>query len=134
MATTPCRDCGNEVSYSARACPKCGAPYPYLEKWDGYGFEYKSNAKLFGLPLLHISFKYRKNGTPVIANGVVAIGQFGYGIITIAQFGIGMITLGQFTFAGATIAQFTIAAYGICQMGILYEGIGQLVFPLDKIL
>ncbi len=37
------------------------APYPAKEKWDECGFEYKSEATLFGLPLLHISFKYRPN-------------------------------------------------------------------------
>ncbi|PQO42853.1 zinc ribbon domain-containing protein [Blastopirellula marina] len=134
MATTPCRDCGNEVSFSASICPKCGAPEPYNPKWDGYGYEYKSKATLFGLPLVHISFKYRRNCTPVVANGVIAIGQFAFGIVSIAQFGMGVVVIGQFTFAAATLAQFAVAAYAICQMGAVYEGIGQRLFPLDKLL
>ena len=28
MALVQCKDCGNEVSDSAAACPKCGAPVP----------------------------------------------------------------------------------------------------------
>ncbi len=28
MALIQCKDCGNEVSDSAEACPKCGAPVP----------------------------------------------------------------------------------------------------------
>jgi len=54
-----CRDCGIEVSESAVSCPKCGAVYPYKEKWDGFDFEYKSKTTIFGLPLIHISFKYK---------------------------------------------------------------------------
>ena len=133
MATHPCRDCSNPVSNSARTCPQCGAPFPYLEKWDGYGYEYKSKTKLFGLPLVHISFKYRANRSPVVAHGVIAIGQFAFGIITIAQFGVGLITIGQFSFAAFTIAQLTIAAYAICQLGLVYQGYGQTVYTLDKI-
>lgn len=134
MATTPCRDCGNEVSFTARMCPQCGAPEPYNPDWNGYGFEYKTKAALFGLPLVHISFKYRPNYTPVVANGVIAIGQFGFGIITIAQFGMGVFSLGQFTFAAATIAQMTIAAYAICQIGAIFDGFGQIVLKLDNFL
>jgi hypothetical protein len=47
-----CRDCQHVVSEQAVACPNCGAPYPAKEKWDGWGFEYKSQARLLGLPLV----------------------------------------------------------------------------------
>ena len=30
MALTTCKDCGNQVSNSAVACPKCGAPVPRI--------------------------------------------------------------------------------------------------------
>ena len=56
-----CRECQHQVSEQAFSCPNCGAPYPAKVKWDGWGFEYKSHAEVFGLPLLHISFKYRAN-------------------------------------------------------------------------
>ena len=29
MAITACRDCGNDVSISARVCPYCGAKKPW---------------------------------------------------------------------------------------------------------
>ena len=89
-----CRECKHQVSEQAVACPDCGAPYPARERWDGYGFEYKSQSTFLGLPLLHISFKYRPNRMPVVAKGVIAVGQFGVGIINI-QFGIGVISLGS---------------------------------------
>jgi hypothetical protein len=80
----PCRECGHEVSEQALICPNCGAPQPARDKWDGWGFEYKSEATLFGWPLLHISLKYRPNRKPVPAIGIIAIGQFGVGIINLS--------------------------------------------------
>lgn len=131
----PCRDCQHEVSEQAPACPHCGAPFPAKEKWDGWGFEYKSETTLLGLPLLHISFKYRPNRVPVPAKGVVAIGQFAYGIFTLSQFGVGVVSISQFTIAGYALAQFAIAHSLIAQLGIYtHEGHGQLVISLSELL
>ena len=123
-----CRECHQSVSEQAFSCPHCGAPYPTKEKWDGWGFEYKSEATLFGLPLLHISFKYRRNRMPVPAKGVISIGQFGMGILNISQFGIGLISISQFTVAGLALAQFGIAYSLIAQIGFYFDkGYGQIV-------
>jgi hypothetical protein len=124
----PCRECKHEISEQAITCPHCGAPYPAKEKWDGWGFEYKSKLSFFGLPLLHISFKYRHNRRPVVAKGVIAIGQFACGIVTISQFGIGFFSVSQFTIAVYALAQFAAAYSLIAQMGLyIHEGHGQLV-------
>ncbi len=124
----PCRGCHHEVSEQALSCPHCGAPFPARDKWDGWGFEYKSKITLFDLPLVHVSFKYRPNRVPVPAKGIIAIGQFGYGVITIAQFGIGLFSLCQFTIAGFAVAQFAVAYSLIAQIGLyIHEGHGQLV-------
>ena len=94
---------------------------------DG-GYEYKSQTTLFGLPLVHISFKFRPNRTPVLARGIVAIGQFGCGVITIAQFGIGVFGLCQFALAGFAVAQFAFAYSLLAQIGLyIHEGHGQIV-------
>ena len=123
-----CRDCRHEVSEQALACPHCGAPYPAKEKWDGWGFEYKSETELLGLPLIHVSFKYRPNRRPVVAKGVIAIGQFACGIFTLSQFGVGVVSVSQFTVAGFALAQFALAYSLVAQMGLyLHEGHGQLV-------
>ncbi len=127
----PCRDCQHEVSEQAMMCPQCGAPYPAKEKWDGWGFEYKSKATLFGLPLLHVSFKYRPNRVPVPAKGVIAIGQFACGIFTLSQFGVGLVSISQFTIAGYALAQFAVAYSLIAQIGLyIQEGHGQVVYGL----
>ena len=131
----PCRECQHEVSEQALSCPNCGAPYPAREKWDGWGFEYKSETTLLGLPLIHISFKYRPNKVPVVAKGIIAIGQFGCGIINISQFGIGIFSLSQFTVSVFAIAQFAVAYWLIAQFGLyIHKGQGQIVKSLQELL
>jgi hypothetical protein len=130
----PCRSCQREVSEDAIACPGCGAPYPARAKWDGWGWEYKSRAEWFGLPLLHISFKYRPNRVPVVAKGVVAIGQFAVGLITISQFGIGIISVSQFTIAVFALAQIAFAYSLVAQFGLyIHQGHGQIVHRLMEL-
>ena len=123
-----CRDCQGNVSEQAMMCPHCGAPYPAREKWDGSGYEYKSNLKIAGVPLVHISFKYTTNYRPVPARGIIAIGQFAVGIVTLSQFGIGLVSISQFTIAGFAIAQFAVAYSLIAQLGLFIDkGYGQVV-------
>jgi hypothetical protein len=131
----PCRECQHQISEQAVACPNCGAPSPAKEKWDGWGFEYKSKTTFMGLPLLHISFKYRPNRVPVPAVGVIAIGQFACGLITISQFGIGVVSLSQLTVAVYAVAQIAFAYSLIAQFGIyIHQGHGQLVKCLSELM
>lgn len=130
-----CRECQHEIPEQAMACPQCGAPFPANEKWDGWGFEYKSKATLCGLPWLHISFKYSPSKWPVPAKGIIAIGQFACGIFTLSQFGIGVISISQFTIAGYALAQVALAYSLIAQIGIyVHEGYGQVVMSIIELL
>jgi hypothetical protein len=123
-----CRECNQEIPEQAATCPACGAPSPATVKTDGWGYEYKSAAAVMGLPLLHISFKYRRNGVPVPAKGVIAIGQFALGGFTLSQFGLGVISISQITVAGFAIAQIGVAYSLIAQVGLYFhEGYGQVV-------
>lgn len=133
MPTTECRDCQREVSPAAWACPECGAPSPADPDWDGWGYEYKSNAVFLGLPLLHVAFKFRQNRMPVVAKGWLAIGQFSYGFVNLSQFGVGPFCLSQFALAGVALSQICAAPLAICQIGVVYNGWGQLVFKLVDI-
>ena len=133
----PCRECNHEISEQAFACPNCGAPYPAKDEWDGFGYEYKSKTTIMGIPLLHISFKYKsKMQTPhrirlfgaVPAKGIIAIGQYACGVFTISQFGIGVVSISQFTIAGFALAQFAIAYSLIAQFGLyIHQGYGQII-------
>ena len=131
----PCRDCQKTISEQATTCPHCGAPYPARQHWDGWGFEYKSNTTLWGIPLVHISFKYRPNRMPVPAKGIIAIGQFACGVVTISQFGVGLVSVSQFTVAGFALAQFAVAYSMIAQIGLyLHDGRGQFVKSVMELL
>lgn len=111
------------------------AERPAREKWDGWGFEYKSETTLWGLPLLHVSFKYRPNRVPVPAKGIIAIGQFACGVFTLSQFGVGFISVSQFTIAGFALAQFAVAYSLVAQIGLYFhEGHGQFVRSLTGLL
>lgn len=123
MPMKNCRECQHAVSEHAFACPNCGAPYPAREKWDGWGFEYKSKTTILGLPLLHISFKFSPNKMPVPAKGIISIGQFGIDIISISQFTIAVYALAQFAIAYSLIAQ--IGLY-------FYQGYGQFVRRISE--
>jgi len=130
-----CRECQYDISEQALSCPKCGAPYPAKEKWDGWGYEYKSKLIIMGLPLLHISFKYHPNMLPIPAKGIIAIGQFAIGVISIAQFGIGIISVGQFTIAAYALAQFAIAYSLVAQIGLYFDqGYGQFVWNIIELI
>ncbi|MBI5557801.1 MAG: zinc ribbon domain-containing protein [Deltaproteobacteria bacterium] len=131
----PCRECKQQISEQAFSCPHCGAPFPAKVKWDGWGFEYKSGLTVFGLPLVHVSFKYRPNRGPVVAKGILAIGQFACGLLTISQFGIGVVSISQFTVAGFALAQFALGYSIIAQMGLyIHSGRGQVVRSIAKLL
>ena len=63
----PCRECQREVSEQALTCPQCGAPYPARASWDGWGYEYKSQVTIAGLP----------DGGPWVIGGVRFAGEEG---------------------------------------------------------
>ncbi len=102
---------------------------------EGFGWEYKSGFEVFGVPLIHISFRYSKNRTPVVAKGIIAIGQFGVGVVNISQIGIGVFSMGQITLAYYALAQIALANSLIAQVGIYIEsGYGQAVWKLSELL
>jgi hypothetical protein len=140
-STVHCRDCNHEVSTNAQICPHCGAPCPYDPNWNGYGYEYQSITKIWGMPLIHIAFGKDKKNKWRIAKGFIAIGQyargvitiaqFGIGIISISQFGIGLIALSQFGIAVAIIGQLAVGFFVVAQMGVAgIWGMGQYIIYL----
>jgi len=128
-APVPCRECRHPVSKAAKACPKCGAPRPSLEKLPGTGFEWKSERTVYGWPLVHIALGLDANGKIRVAKGVIAIGQFGIGLFTFAQVGVGFLFgFGQAMVGLTAIAQVAVTAlFGIGQFASGYAAVGQLV-------
>ncbi len=127
MPLVSCRECHNQVSTEAVACPRCGAPRPSLADWKGTGFEWKSDATFLGYPLIHIATGRDAMGKRRVAKGVIAIGQYAVGGITIAQFGIGLVFgFGQFMLAPVAISQFAgTILFGAGQLAVGYIAIGQ---------
>jgi hypothetical protein len=125
-----CRECRKDVSSRVAACPHCGALYPTKQKWNGWGFEWKSQASYYGYPLIHIAVGMDKNKKLRVAKGIIAIGQFGVGLITIAQFGIGVFFgIGQFMVGAIAVGQIAVALIlGMGQIATGYVAIGQVAF------
>jgi hypothetical protein len=128
MALSPCRECGVNVSTEAKRCPRCGIPFPTRAGWQGTGRDWKSEATLFGMPLVHVAYGRDAQGRIRVARGFIAIGQFAIGFITIAQFGIGWIFgLGQAVFGTVCIGQAAVGLlFGLGQLATGYAAIGQL--------
>ncbi|MBI3818731.1 MAG: serine/threonine protein kinase [Planctomycetes bacterium] len=66
----------------------------------GYpGYEYKSERKVFGIPLLHIANGMNpETGRPYVAKGIVAIGNTAVGVLAIGGAAFGGIAIGGMSF------------------------------------
>ncbi len=109
MALTKCPECDSEVSDQATMCPHCGYPIG-----GGYGYEYRSERELFGLPLVHIVSGNRINpatGRPRVAKGIIAIGPVAVGGLALGGSAFGVISLG-----GAAVG---LIAVGGAAIGVL---------------
>lgn len=135
MALALCRECKEQVSEDARACPRCGAPFPTNQKWNGWGYEWKSKGTLLGLPWIHIAIGRTKARKLRVARGIIAIGQYAVGVFTLAQFGIGVFAITQFGLGGWVLAQFGAGVHCIAQFSAaLLSGKGQFIILLKDLL
>ncbi len=92
MALTKCPECDGEVSDQAAACPHCGYPIH-----GGYGYEYRSERQLFGLPLVHIISGNRLDparGGLRVAKGIIAIGPIAVGGLAMGGMSVGILSFG----------------------------------------
>jgi hypothetical protein len=147
MALIRCPECQREVSDKALACPGCGYPllgtampvlgasFPGMRRAAfPYSFEYKSEKKIFGMPLVHIVYGPAwagglKPARGFIAVGNIAIGGFALGLFTLAGIGLGFICIagialgigagvggiatGYYALGGLTIGIYAIGGLGI---------------------
>lgn len=92
MALIECPECDREVSDQAVTCPNCGYPIR-----GAYGYEYRSERELFGLPLVHIISGNRidpATGWLRVAKGIIAVGPIAIGVLALGGSSIGVVSLG----------------------------------------
>ena len=93
MSLIQCPECNNQISDKAVMCPKCGLP---MAGWP-FGYEYRSEASLFGLPLVHIASGFNPaTRRPRIAKGIIAIGNVAVGGLAIGGLSFGVVSFGGF--------------------------------------
>ena len=86
------------------------------------GFEYRSKEEVNGLPLIHINFGIQpEKGQPLIAKGVVAIGNIAYGVVSIGVVAFGVVTLAAFGLGLVSLAGIAIGIITLGAVSLGYE-------------
>jgi ribosomal protein L37E len=110
MALVDCPECGGRVSDKAIMCPHCGLPM----SGRLFSYEYRSRARFFGLPLVHVVWGYGINpltGRLRVAKGIIAVGNVAIGVVA-----VGGVALGGVAVGGVALG---LAALGGCAIGVL---------------
>ena len=130
MELIPCTACKNSISPKAPHCPKCGHPVAsktqkiVVSGW-GYGWEYKSGIKIFGLPLIHLASGFDiEKGRKRVARGIIAIGDIAIGLVSIGGVALGGVTLGGVSLGLVAIGGLALGGFAVGGIAIGYVAIG----------
>jgi hypothetical protein len=85
-------------------------------------FEYRSKEEINGLPLIHINLgTHSETGRPLIAKGVVAIGNIAFGIVSIGAVAFGIVTMAGFGLGIVSLAGIAIGIVALGAIAFAYE-------------
>ena len=85
-------------------------------------FEYRSEEEIGGWPLIHINIgKNPETGRPLVAKGVVAIGNIAFGVVSIGAAAFGVVTLAAFGLGIVSLAGFAIGIVALGAVALGYE-------------
>ena len=85
-------------------------------------FEYRSKEEINGWPLIHINLgTHPETGRPLVAKGVVAIGNIAIGIVSIGAAAFGIVTLAGFGLGIVSLASFAIGIIALGAVALGYE-------------
>jgi len=119
-----CPFCGERLQRRELRCSHCGEDLSIriqdrssIGPTSIWGFEYRSEQTIFGMPLIHIAQGINpETGLPRVARGFIAIGGFAVGVVVIGGFGAGI-----FVFSGIGLGLLAIG--GIAIGGLAFGGL-----------
>lgn len=93
--------------------------------------KYRSKKDINGWPLIHINLgTHPETGQPLIAKGVVAIGNIAFGIVSIGAVAVGIVTVAGFGLGIVSLAGIAIGIAALGAIALGYEvAFGAIVLP-----
>ena len=85
-------------------------------------FEFRSKEEINGWPLIHINIGANpETGRPLVAKGVVAIGNIAFGVVSIGAAAVGVVTLAGIGLGVISLAGFAIGIIALGAVALGYE-------------
>ncbi len=85
-------------------------------------FEFRSKEEINGWPLIHINIGTNPGtGQPLVAKGVVAIGNIAFGVVSIGAAAFGVVTLAGFGLGVVSLAGIAIGIVALGAVALGYE-------------
>ena len=84
--------------------------------------EFRSKEEINGWPLVHINFGTNpETGRPLVAKGVVAIGNIAFGVVSIGAAAVGVVTLAGFGLGVVSLGGIAIGLVALGAVSFGYE-------------